>query len=304
MGRSKLDIDIGQRTGRSAASVERHRLKEGMWPAESAADIKRHYEVMDELGLGSGRDNWLIALQAAAWYEWPTVRLRNDFSTGYPVIPRTGIDSALFQNSAAIGLVHRYFSKIALSSDDVATTTPTERLNLEARKVELLESAGDFANAMADDAIDGAVKAITSEVTTPDDFNAFAVLVNTMIDQVPDAASQDESEPLSDEPLSLPLRTEMQGFSERMAGWSEWAQTASPRELVGAVKMADGIVSFLEATTSDSALTETERWRFVGLLAPMFGAELPTLEPIVTPMLASLKGATQLPPSTSSGIAK
>jgi hypothetical protein len=301
VGRTKLDIDIGQRTGRSAATVERHRLKEGMWPAESSADIERHYEVMDALGLGSGRDNWLIALQAAALYEWPIVRLRNDLSAKYPVIlSDTSIVPAPSQGSAEFNLVRRFLSTIALGSEAVAETPATTRLNPETRKFELQESASDIADAMADDAIAGVSRAVASEVTTPDDFSAFAELVDTMMDQLPSAASEDVPESVSDEPLSVPVQTEMQGLSERLAGWPEWAKTASPRELVRAVKMADGIVTFLEAATSGMATTETERWRFVGLLAPMCGAEWPLLEPIMTEVFASVRGTAGLAPGAGS----
>ncbi len=153
---------------------------------------------------------------------------------------------------------------------------------------------------MADDAIAGVSRAVASEVTTPDDFSAFAELVDTMMDQLPSAASEDVPESVSDEPLSVPVQTEMQGLSERLAGWPEGAKTASPRELVRAVKMADGIVTFLEAATSGMATTETERWRFVGLLAPMCGAEWPLLEPIMTEVFASVRGTAGLAPGAGS----
>jgi hypothetical protein len=67
-----------------------------------------------------------------------------------------------------------------------------------------------------------------------------------------------------------------------------------------AVKMADGIVTFLEAATSGMATTETERWRFVGLLAPMCGAEWPLLEPIMTEVFASVRGTAGLAPGAGS----
>jgi hypothetical protein len=200
MGRTKLDIDIGRRTGRSAATVERHRLKEGMWPAESSADIERHYQVMDALGLGSGRDNWLIALQAAAQYDWPIVRLRTDLVASSPVIASgTKIDPALSQSSAVFNLVRRFLSTIALGSEAIATE----------QSFKFPDSAGDIAGGIADDAIAGVGAAVTSQATIPDDFNAFAELVDTMLDRLPGAATEEGPETLSDEPLSMDVHTEM-----------------------------------------------------------------------------------------------
>ena len=295
MGRTKLDIEIAKQTGKSAGTIERHR-REGMWPADRTAGLVRHYEVMDALGLGSGRDNWLVALLAAAHHDWPVIQLRTNLVAGCPVIPPGAeIDPGLAQSSPTFGLVRQFLTSIAMGSEAVRNEPKADRLDRETNRIVLRESPKDIAGAMADDAMAGTTKALTSQPNAAEDFTALAELVDTVADEAPNAATDDASGPLSSEPLAIDVHAEIGQLARRLTSWSDWLKEASPQELVQAVKMADRVVGLLEATAPDEAWTETERWQFVSMLTPMCGAERKDVEPIAAAMFASIKVANQSP---------
>ncbi len=286
MRSTKLDESVASQVKRPVSTVVRHRTKEGMWPLDGEADFVRHYEVMDALGLGTGKDNWLIALQSADAFEWPTVRLRRDLLAVAELdIEGATIDQSAARQSPVFSLVREFLSGIALGSEDASREPLVSSVNRQTRRIELRESVGDVAEALADDAIDGVWRTATSQSTSPEDFRAFAVIADTVADKVPGI---EDGDLLSEVPLEVDVHARVATFPARMTNWLGWARTASPRELVEAVRTTTGIVRAI-AGDPGRRLTETDWWRFVGMLTPMFGSERSALEPVVAAILVSVK---------------
>jgi len=283
MRATKTDQAIAERVGRSASTVVRHRTG-GMWPLDPMAKIERHYDVMDACGMGEGRDNWIVALDAAVRFEWPVVMLR-------PILSDPpAIDAERFASRVRVLIVT--LAKCIEGLRGYGSTT-------------------DMAEAVTDDVFSAVEQAVQGDETTSADFDDTAELVDTTIDRITDAGtlSDDSGDETAAARFSDDVRAEILGLVERFSTWRPWVQDAPAKGLIRAVVLADGVVALLDKLPfrdiPGGTLRSDERWREVAWLAPWCGAELipagfdqhlPVLGQIVAPEPPpSLDGQTEQP---------
>jgi hypothetical protein len=252
-----------------------------MWPVLPDADLKQHYTVMDACGLESGRDYWVVALKAAALHNWPVRKLPTVLAGLWPPAPEVQelvsvLSHRLMVSALAPGLVaNRDFSDPSFSERDPAG------------KASLIRT---IAAAMVDDSFDAICRVIDGKRTTPDDFRAMAEVVETVVDH---ADGEDDELSESDEPLSVSIHEEVSQFPARVDSWPDWIATAGPMHLVGAVKQSVSVLDLLLLGSPDVKPSETDRWRIVGALAPLSGAELlPRIGATLTSVMDALERAT------------
>jgi hypothetical protein len=270
MRATKADQAIAERVGRPASTVVRHRTG-GMWPLDPMAKIERHYEVMDACRMGEGRDNWIVALDAAVQFGWPVAMLR-------PVLadpPALDADRFVSRVRALVVTLARGIEGLQ-SYDEPASG-----------------STADLAEAIADDMFSGVSREVHHEETTAADFDDFADGVDATIDLLTDDGTvYDDAGDDTDRRLSHDVRNEIRGLVDRVSTWRPWAQEASPDSLVHALVVADRTVALLDALSPLDAPRSDERWKELAMLAPWCGAELipmgfdhrlPALGRLVTP---------------------
>lgn len=286
MRTTKRDQAVAELVGQAPSTVARHRI-EGLWPDDGTADLVRHYEVMESLGLGPGRDRWIVVLQAAAYHKWVTVQLRNDLARPWPDLRGMKLDpDQAIEANPVWGLVSTLLRTTALASDEVQDMTGRRSLGWGTPE--------QVAEGIATESIGAVHQQITGQPTSPDDYGAMSVLVDTAVDGIA-ADTVEEPTPSSDRPLSVDVQREVQAFAGNLAGSSEWARTASRDDLVWTVKFSDDTVRQLE-TAANKVLTETEHWSLVRMLASVFGPQKSAIEPVADGLLAYLE-AIQRPPT-------
>lgn len=269
MRASKQDQQLATTLGQPASTVVRHRTN-GLWPADGM-DLPGHYEMLAEIA-PQGRDGAVVALEAAARYGRPLVRLRDDLKAACPVIPD---GATMGEESASFNLVQTFLTRVATGSSAVRS----EELLLATEwddnqnTTKLRERPEDVATGMVEDAIKGVAQAIGGEASSTDFVGFSEGLVEPLARTVPDPEA---------------VETEVKEIVASMVAWRKWVTTATTEELVSGVQMADQVVGLLEATTP-GVLTETARWQFVAQCAPWLGSERSTLQPIVTAISEQVK---------------
>lgn len=300
MARTKRITKIAERVGRAPGTVEGHQRR-GMWPTGSA-DFDRHYQVMDACGFTSGKDDWLVAVQAAALYDWPVVRLREVLIERCP-----GDATSAAEPGGLLQLVANVMSLIAGQSEALAPYRDggpmdiTGRLDRESRVFARRESVDELARQMGADAIRATGKVMVSEPTTPEDFEAFAEIVDASTSTIiegtapsndPDILSSAEDPSSVEDPLSVPVHGAVVDQVARISSWRPWLQDAPAKELASAVKMAMHVVDLLRASNPSAALTETQRWQYVAMFAPFCGVERGSIAPVLDGMVEAAQRGT------------
>lgn len=251
-----------------------------MWPADSLAPIEQHYEVMEQCGLGPGRDNWAVAIDAAELFRWPVVMLRSVLANP----PAVDADRLATQ-------IRAFVVTLAGSIEGIAPT--------------IYGSSTNLADAITDDAVEGVGRVVRGEPTEVADFEDMGEIIATTVDRVvADGAEDDDGEETA-RPFAADVRQEIVAMAERMASWCPWAKEATPDELTGAVILAARVVDLLRAIAPGSAVEGDERRAEVAWLAPWCGAELapigfdrflPAVEGITLPAPSDQEKSLESPP--------
>jgi hypothetical protein len=253
MGRTQQDVEIAERVGKSAATIERHRLQ-GMWPADPAARIERHYEVMEQCGLGPGRDNWAVAVDAAEHFDWPVAMLRSMLASPPP---RHLVAPGFHERIRAV------LVGVAQGIDGIANyTEPAAR------------PTADLAEAIVDDAYRVVGKTLDGAPTEAEDFIDLGEIVQAVGERaVAEGVPDDESE-TTDRSFDADLRDFLSAHVDRFTPNAPWASEAAPAKLAGAVRMAGQLVELCNTVSPDLASTGDARRAEIVALAPTCGVLL------------------------------
>lgn len=253
MARTRQDVEIAARVGRSAATVERHRLQ-GMWPADPLARIERHYEIMSECGLGSGRDNWAVAVDSAELFGWPTVLLRSVLTDPPVRLVSPGFHERI---RAVLVNVAQLIGGLAPGYEEPAAG-----------------DTADPAEAVVDDAYRAIGKTVAGEPTEPADFVDLGEIIQTIADRgAAEGLADDEPETI-DQPFATDLRDFWSSHVERFTPATPWAQSATPAKLAGAVAFAAKIVDIGNTLLPAMASTGDTRRAEIAAMAPTCGVIL------------------------------
>jgi hypothetical protein len=253
MGRTKQDVKIAARVGKSAATVERHRLQ-GMWPADPLARIERHYEVIEECGLGPGRDNWTVAVDAAEHFDWPIVLLRS-LLTGPP--PRHLIAPGFHERIRAV------LVGVAQGIDGIANYTEPATC-----------PTVDLAEAVVDDAYRAVGKTLDRAPTEAEDFVDLGEIVQTLGERAEVEGFPDDESETTDRSFEADLRDFWSAHAGRFTPDTPWATEAEPAKLASAVRMAAQLVDLCNTVSPSLASTGDARRAEVVALAPTCGVIL------------------------------
>jgi hypothetical protein len=267
MGRSQATIELARRLGRKPGTLEGHRRRE-MWPAKPGASLERHYQVMDACGIGPGRDDWVVAIEAAIDHEWPIVKLRSVLSDP-PPIDATRLGQRVL---VLVGLLVQV-SGMVDDYRDGGTMDTTTQLDRPTKTLVRREPFNDVVEGARDDIVSGNVRAMLGQETESADFNSTGELISSLADRaiaigVPDSGGEAANRPFADE-----VRNRVLGMSERSTSWLTWAEKASPDELAHAVKLASKIVDLLDEL-SPHAVHGDQRFREIAWFSGWCGAEL------------------------------
>ena len=253
--------------------MERHQGA-GMWPAESAADLDRHYAVMDACGLDSGRDYWRVVLEASVLHDWPMLRLRTVLGDLWPPPPG---DQELAE--AIGGSVPGFLVQVGLGTEAVATNEVGRYAPLPPTE------AAAVAEGLVEDAYSGVGRVLMDDSTTPDDFEGMAELVDGICSQVTEPSLLAD-EPQTDERLSVDVHAEVKALRSTLPVWPEWIQTAPFADLVAATKLSTTFAGYLLGSRK---VTDTIRWKLVGVFTPLCGQMLGQFGPLVGNVMEALR---------------
>jgi hypothetical protein len=264
-----------------------------MWPADPTTDLARHYEVMDACGLGSGRDDWAVAIEAAARFSWPTARLRSTIANPPPIDGR-----ALMARVRTLAVLLVRANGITDSYRDEGPNDTTAYVDRTTRTVKRRETHNDVVEGVVDDVIGGVERAVSGELATGEDFESMGELVTSTVDGLVEGGESDDAGEDTGRPISQDVQTEVVGIVERLPGWGTWAEEAAPADLAHAAAVAAAVVDLLNRLTPEEASVGDKRRGEVAYLASWCGAEL--VPAGFDKQLSALGDLVQVPPTDQS----
>ena len=292
MARAKYIVEIANRVGKSAATVERHK-SEGMWPLDPLTDLDRHYGVMDACGLGSGRDNWAVAVDAAVQFGWATVKLRSVIVEPPPIDGSSlmaRVRALVVQFVLASGILDDHQDEKAHDTEAYLRDQTTGKVVVDQTTHKVVvdqitgkkineavpvrrETHDDLVNGVADDMRGAVEEVVQGRETTGEDFKSMAGVVTSISDRliesgVPDNVDEEPARAAEDDAQAVVV-----GSVQRMLGWREWAERASATELVDAAALSAKVVDLLNRKKLGESRSDDER-RQIAYLTAWCGAEL------------------------------